>query len=1066
MLDLAKCRQECHDCVKGYVKKFKEELKHSENPKFEINCTGIPLHYIDDEDLIDYPDMTKEEATALFDPVEWAKQNLDWHCLDPDGEIWKRKDPIEYNEWREKNPEMSILGKSRYHRPCQSLMMRCTSRRKSFRIGRQVGKSESICVMAVYKMFTRLGIEPGRDYKILVITPSLNQIELIFNRVLELIRSNDKLASTIVTSKKSPHHKIVLSNGSQLIGFTAGSTSKDGAVGIRGQKADELIFDEAAYLKREIANDAAAVITNQPRASVWMSSTPNGKRELYYESCFSESAPILTQNGLMPINKLKTGDYVFTDQGRYRKVLNTQRRYYSGTTFKINFRHLHINKSDFIVTPEHPYLTLHGWKTAKELTKDDFVCVPTRKTFTQKRPIIKSLPFTKFELKRKEIINCQLKRKDVAEKFSVTERTVSDLRSKHRKYGHLAVYDNRKRTSMLLAQEFINSGLVLTKDFYRLAGYYLAEGSIHRYHKHQYYHGITFAFHIKEKQYINEVVKLIKNVFNINPVVKETPLNNKTEIIINKSWVGIAFNCLFGHSEQKSIPEFMLNNPYELDLKETLFNGDSGHVNGKSEKRILALTAKKVVLQIYDMLLRYKIPCTFSEHKQRDKRKDVFSVSELNTSNKFKWWLFKDNNFFVQVKSKETLDYYGYVYNCEVEDDHTYTIGLACVHNCHDLEYKEFHYPSNVNPLWNDALERYFRKTYTEVGYEQEVEAIFGTSLTGVFQPAYVDRACTEYTTESQRPDPNWIYTIGVDWNDQANGTTIATVGYNPNNGRYRLVEKKIVQAANWTQLKACNSIAEMNKKWRPMAIYVDQGFGSTQLELLHKWGVDAIYDKQRGKKHPDAKLAAVEGYNFSSNITVLDPFTKMPVKKYAKNFMVENAQRFFENDKIEIPEKDKDFKDQIIGYEIVRISDSGRAIYGAGPDGDHMLDAFMLALVAFGLEDSLLGKLNYSTSAGTVPSLREICSEKPQSVYDLAQKKENKINAMIGRASSFENRKPSMNEYMKNGEVDQHAFNQASWDWHLHNQPESQRKNFKSSLRRGNISGGRPKYTSRRKNI
>ena len=52
-------------------------------------------------------------------------------------EIWKRKNPDEYYAWLQKNPDKDIRGHSRYHRPYQADMLRCTAKRKVFRIGRQ-----------------------------------------------------------------------------------------------------------------------------------------------------------------------------------------------------------------------------------------------------------------------------------------------------------------------------------------------------------------------------------------------------------------------------------------------------------------------------------------------------------------------------------------------------------------------------------------------------------------------------------------------------------------------------------------------------------------------------------------------------------------------------------------------------------------------------------------------------------------------------------------------------------------------------------------------------------------
>lgn len=132
-IDLNQCNQLCFGCIKKYKKKH--DLKTGES--FEVDCKGIPAEYVPSEILSTFSESDKDSATALFDPVTWAAKTLDWHCIDPDGSVWKRKNPEEYYEWIEKHPGEPILNKSRYHRPYQAELLRCTSPQIVSRIGRQ-----------------------------------------------------------------------------------------------------------------------------------------------------------------------------------------------------------------------------------------------------------------------------------------------------------------------------------------------------------------------------------------------------------------------------------------------------------------------------------------------------------------------------------------------------------------------------------------------------------------------------------------------------------------------------------------------------------------------------------------------------------------------------------------------------------------------------------------------------------------------------------------------------------------------------------------------------------------
>jgi len=122
-LDLNQCDKACIKCIKGYKKKHKLVAGQS----FDISCEGIPRFGEHINMLGSIPADQQNTALSILDPVTWAAETLDWHCLDPDGSVWMRRDPGEYTKWREQNPDADLLGNSRYHRPYQADMLRCSS---------------------------------------------------------------------------------------------------------------------------------------------------------------------------------------------------------------------------------------------------------------------------------------------------------------------------------------------------------------------------------------------------------------------------------------------------------------------------------------------------------------------------------------------------------------------------------------------------------------------------------------------------------------------------------------------------------------------------------------------------------------------------------------------------------------------------------------------------------------------------------------------------------------------------------------------------------------------------
>ena len=561
--DLNSCSQDCFNCIKSYKKKHR--LSGIEENPFKISCSGIPQNYISPDLHQILPEEQIKTAEIMLDPVTWAREVLDWHCLDPDGGIWKRKNPEEYYDWVKKHPGEDIFGHSRYHRPYQALMLRCTSKRKVFRIGRQAGKSETLVIAILFNLFTKPGVPENEGFRVVIITPYQSQIDLLFGRMDELLRSNVQVQNSITSRTKSAPCRLILNNGSIVTGFTAGTKSGGNADAVRGQKANMLCLDEADYLSAGDLDSALSIITNFPNATLWMSSTPKGTRDKFYNACQSKL-------------------------------------------------------------------------------------------------------------------------------------------------------------------------------------------------------------------------------------------------------------------------------------------------------------------------------------------------------------------------------------------------------------YKEFHFPSYVNPLWGPELEEMFREQLTEIGYKHEVEGEFGEQEEGVFQNVYIEAAQAEYQYGQIARSANWIYMLGVDWNDVKIGTSIAVIGFNIAEQIFYLLAKEKVSRDGWTQTAACQKIAQLNQFWNPKAIYIDEGYGSTQKEMLHKYGWDSL--RAKGANHPDSRLRnIVKSYSFGGTIEIHDLITKQPIKKPAKPFLVENTVRKFEHNVFKYPRSDNHFTKQLLGYVIDRVNQSGTPVYKAMDEtvGDHDLDAVMLAMVGFTLETTDFGKPKFS---------------------------------------------------------------------------------------------------------
>lgn len=291
---------------------------------------------------------------------------------------------------------------------------------------------------------------------------------------------------------------------------------------------------------------------------------------------------------------------------------------------------------------------------------------------------------------------------------------------------------------------------------------------------------------------------------------------------------------------------------------------------------------------------------------------------------------------------------------------------------CHSPYFKEFHFPSYLSPSWSAELEAEIRQDTPERIYEQEYEAEFGTAESGVFAPHAVEAAIRDYQYVNCTPEPGEVFMIGVDWNENT-PTQIIVVGGRPDYGfrvvdysEVQLLTEEDIQAGRGQQTKSCLEIVRMNRKWRPYAIYVDAGYGTTQIELLHQIGQNAGMrlksnaEENRGDLMADRRLFTnVHSINFSSKMEVIDPFTKETTSTQTKQYMVKNAVKRFEEGQVIFSVADNVLKAQLLNYIIERETPNGITVYASRSKkvGDHKLDALMLALLAFFKEMTSFGR-------------------------------------------------------------------------------------------------------------
>ncbi|TRZ54749.1 hypothetical protein D4Q76_01725 [archaeon] len=168
--------------------------------------------------------------------------------------------------------------------------------------------------------------------------------------------------------------------------------------------------------------------------------------------------------------------------------------------------------------------------------------------------------------------------------------------------------------------DFKNRKMKIDADFARLLGYFASEGCLHLADRKNRANKICFSFHEKETEFIEDVEKILKEKFGLNPK-RDVSIKNKciTVYVCDKSiaelfaLLGTGFDA---HS--KRVPEKILSAPREI-IKEFmlgLFRGD-GYFKSTDKRKIdLHLCNKALIEDAFALSLRIGIPMDLFEGKE------------------------------------------------------------------------------------------------------------------------------------------------------------------------------------------------------------------------------------------------------------------------------------------------------------------------------------------------------------------------------------------------------------------------------------------------------------------
>lgn len=136
-------------------------------------------------------------------------------------------------------------------------------------MGRQSGKTTTIAAKAIHFAFC------NPNTTTLIVSPSLRQSVIMFDRILEFLYQSDILPKSVVRKTRTI---IQLSNGSRIIALPGSHYF------LRGYTAHLIIVDESAFVPEELITQEIFPMISTTKGKAIFLSTPWGRDHFFYRA--------------------------------------------------------------------------------------------------------------------------------------------------------------------------------------------------------------------------------------------------------------------------------------------------------------------------------------------------------------------------------------------------------------------------------------------------------------------------------------------------------------------------------------------------------------------------------------------------------------------------------------------------------------------------------------------------------------------------------------------------------------------------------------------------------------
>ena len=441
-----------------------------------------------------------------------------------------------------------------------------------------------------------------------------------------------------------------------------------------------------------------------------------------------------------------SGISVLTHRGRFRRVKEVFRHFYEGPVLTIKPWYLPALRC----TPDHDILaTTDPERTprkvqARFITKKNYLLLPK----TRSHEHVTSLDLSAF-LNDIDLPKCKAIRSSrqwrlthstltrivemsrngrsssqIGEVLKLHPGTVSRARGRLSRssptelstpYTDYRVIVSKETVRLSNSKHTLPRFIDLDEDFAKLLGYYCADGSTSKASNRPNSFTVGFTFGKDEASNIDDVRDLVKRVFGLEcSVTKQGPA---VHVYLSNSILGHLFKTLCGDDTySKKVPELVLSTNHKGIVKAFLtgyLNGDGYRTpaNRSEDQSFLGANSVSKSLSLGVSLLFLKIgsvprfyvgensPTTVIEGRSVSRHTDylvkVLKRNSSFSSETLEWEdirglvLEREDCYLIPVKSVSSESYHGFVYNMEVEGDHTYLANFFAVSNCQNFDISQ-----------------------------------------------------------------------------------------------------------------------------------------------------------------------------------------------------------------------------------------------------------------------------------------------------------------------------------------------------------------------------------------